>query len=166
MALIGAAATVLGIVYTQRAAVAREERDRKERADERRVEGEREVERAQREANERRAEVLFARRIEAHENYLRASDLARDASLESLWADPERRMQITREAAAPLYHALNQLRLFAGSMSVLAAEDVYRLMRDFDTSSDRQAAWQAMQQAIATYRIAMRRDLGHVVDAE
>jgi len=166
VALIGAAATVLGIVYTQRAAVAREERDRRERAAERRDDREREAEQAQRQASERRSEVLFARRIEAHERYLEVSDLARDAFLESLWADGERGAQVNREAAAPLYQILNQIRLFAGTESVLAAEDVYRLVRDFETSSDRQAVWDALQKAIATYRIAMRRDLGHTVDAE
>lgn len=166
VALIGAAATVLGIVYTQRAALSREQRDRNERASERRDDSAREAERAQREARERRAEVLFARRIEAHESFLHASDLARDASLDSLWANGERRARIVRETIAPLYLALNQLRIFAGSESVRAAEDVYRLMRDFDTSSDRQVAWDSLQQGIRTYRTAMRCDLGHVVEAE
>jgi len=152
---------VLGVVYTQRAAIAREGRDRQERADERRADLQQEVARAQQEVEERRAAALFDRRVEAHEVFLLAADRARDSLLESLWADAERRTGIIQESSEPLYHALTQLRMFAGSDSARAAEELYQSVRDVGTSSDRQAVWQRFQEAITSYRFAMRADLGH-----
>ncbi len=156
VAVIGATATLTGVLLTQRAATAREQRDKAERAEERRFEAEQAI----REIEANKAQALLERRVVAHEAFLRACTGTLDAVLDSLGASRDARADGSRQALLELYDALTLVRMFAGNASVVAAERVMDCARVLSGSGVTSADWQELHAAVADYRSVMRQDLG------
>lgn len=155
VAFIGAASTLLGILYTQRSADAWERRERADRLKARKFE----LEQTERQAKTDLKRSLFDRRVAAHDSFLLATGEALNAAMASLGGDPDEVATSLKTASNGVYQGLTQIRMFGSDESIAAAESVMACVRDFNLH-DRSASLAALRASAAVYRDAMRDDLG------
>lgn len=153
VALIGALSTLAGVIYTQRSSASRE------RAHLRDV-WENQQQHEARRALRERDEALLDRRIEAHSRFLSASVAILDVLPESLGGTSGDVLDRVTKAAEQVYEALTGVRLFGSSGAVDAAERVMNGALSYQQSASRSEWWESLHEAVALYRVEMRRDLG------